>query len=1349
MLSIAMDRVDAAPRGSSRRRQAVAWAGRVARPLAWLAMGLLVLLAGARDGSARLRPYYVLRTATEAAAVKPRILFVLDTSGSMGMMAQPTLEECAWERCENPAFAGTIHESRMAAARRAIHQVIVATQDDAKFALVTFDQHGPHNNAPAMCSTAAGNRRFVWITHYNYPDVGFPWHEIRRDVHLGAWRLCQGNDIRPYPYLRWDDLGVGSVVGANHQAGPLPPSPLIGTSYAEMSDAANAQRKVQWFPRFMGVRFQPNDTTDPDRAITHATTGDYGTSNADRNANVWQQDFYYWPYVDGFPGYSNYEVNPPSSGNNHAGVIGQVNNVQDGQLYAPFYLDLSTTPVNPNAWGPATEQEATALVLSHTSPLVQGGVDAVGYTPWYSTIGPIPAAPTQSNGYNAHTTVSSYLAFVRNVQSPDVCAPTAAVLVTDGTPYPANEGGWRLYRRLANLRTQLDTRVYVVGFFLEGEDELNAMACAGAGACDGTQCDTPCDDQPTHDWDTCANPADPANGCAFLASSADELQQVLSQIVAQIGEFELPSGPPSTANEFGVAGGGGGDVVALQTTISAITEYPTWRGHVVRSYCEFTEPGTGNLLSSCVPPSPEFEAEAYEETFGPCPQSRAWDAGECLSLTPWTERRLYTHDASNQLVPVSEPDGTASGQFVAELVAQGIVSGANAEAEADELVAFLLGRDAPNGWKLPGLANSAPIIVQRVPPYDPERIPTVAIRDPHCGGRLLGASDGVPVSLEEYAEEVWDDDNKLAIPSEHFESQEAVLIGDDFGVLHAFQLDSGNELWGFLPRFLLPSLAEKAALGAATYGQTGEIEDHRYGIAATVNRGWVFDDRAVDPAQHRWRQLAIVGMGPGGTEHMVLDVSHMSPESPQGPFEVLWTTADPALEAQYDAFNGETWARPALGYHVPDDVSTQAPDSYFVMGTGYPLTGGGGSDHGRTLLRVDALTGQIVEHAVLPPVDPTTLYEPVFGTVTDVAVGTHCLSRLWAEMQEAYVVDPAGRLFRWDLGRETNHAADSGGVWGNAATPALATPIPACEGAGATCTVNPGNRAETFTFAAAVSSNDRLDDITSVSTAAPIAPTNQFLVALAGGSPADDALRVGPGASYQSSLYVLVDDHTSDPTAGFDVPAGAPKTAPGAHASFMRVALTDLERTRTLVPFDGSATYQETRSFARGTRPLRAPRIFVTGVVDEETLDEANPTVIEGVEVYNIQFTVYEPPSAICNQAFYDDANDQWHEDPGSTFLITFRLTANVGTGFDLINGAGAGGASGANFGAGFSTGLTLASVEQIGSGECANGGCGPQLLSPSTAPCDPNASHPITPAGAGAALAATHSELPAFTPVE
>lgn len=1326
----------------------------MARPLGWLALVLVVLLAGTQESGARLEPYFVLRTATADTTLRPRILFVLDTSGSMGNQAKLGLLECQWNECENPASYGTIQESRIGLARRVIRETIVATGAQAKFALMTFDQNAAFapNANPAKCTDIAADRRFQWVDQFWYNSA--PMALNRHPGHVGAWRLCMGKTIRPYSYLRWDNLGVGAVITANNQTGDLPPSPLISTALADITQLSNATRKVQWFPRFVGIRFHPDDSTDPGRVLTHASNGDYGLNNANKDAQVWGHDFYYWPYVDGFPGYANFRTSPTSTTGpspNLAGIAASQSSTNNaGKLFAPFYLDLSDTTVVVDANTPQSEDHAESIVVSNVSPSIEGGVDAAGETPWASTIGDIPGVPLESNSVYSHQTVASYLSFVNSVDSPDYCAPTTAVLITDGNPSPTAEGGAVLYQRLAALRRQLDTKVYVVGFFLNSND-LNSMACAGAGACDGGLCSTPCDDVPADGWDTCANPANPTGQCAFLSNSAIELQTALTSIVKEVANFELPSGPGSTANEFGVTGDDGSTITALQTSIDATTEFPTWKGHVVRAYCDFTDPDTGELLPACTPPSPEFSTEATEETFGPCPQSRAWDAGECLALTPWTQRRLYTHDESNQLVPVANPDGTASAGFLAELTAQGVVSGAQADDQADAIAAFLLGRDAPNGWKLPGLANSAPIIVQRVPKYDASRVPSVAIRDPHCGGRLLGASDGVPSTLEDYAQEVWDVDNRLDSPSPHYEAQEAVLVGDDFGVLHAFQLDSGNELWGFVPRFLLQSLAQKSAIGAGTYGQPAAIEDHLYGLGATINRGWVYDDTSADPLLRRWRQLAILGMGPGGAEHMVLDVSHMSPQSPQGPFEVVWTTEDVGLKAQYDPYNGQTWARPAMGYHVPGDVSTQAPDAFYVMGSGY-ATAGGGVDQGRVLLRSDALTGQLVEYAVLPAVDASDTFEPAFGTVTDAAVATHCLSRMWAEMQEVYVADPAGRLFRWDLGRETGHEADSGGVWGTAATSALAQPIPACEGTGATCTVSPANRGESFTFPPAVSSNDRLDDITSVSSAGPTSPTNQFLLALVGGSPSDDALREGTGATYQSSLYVIVDDHASNKPGGITVPAGAPKTAPGANAGFMRMALTDIERTRTIIPFTGAATIEETRNFSRGTRPIRAPRIFVTGVVDEATLDDANPTVIEGVEVYNLQFTVYEPPTAVCDPSFYDDDEDQWHEDPGSTFLITFRLTSNVSSGFDLINGAGAGGGggSGADFGGGFATGLTLASVAQIGTGDCANGGCGPQVSNPASAPCDNNTTHPSgSTSGGGSAMAVTHTELSAFTPVE
>lgn len=1364
----------------------------MALPIKVLVACVAMLLLGVQESEARLHPYYVVRNATDDIVLKPRILFVLDTSGSMTARAMPGIQTCLWQTCESDAYAGTNLESRVSAARRAIHQVINSTGDAARFALMTFEQNDPHVNRPPTCSSGA---RFSWIWASAYP--GLPWDLVYPNGYAGSWHLCQGFDTRPYPYIRWDFLGQGSVIGSNNQVGAVPPSPLISTDYSDMSDWQNGWRPVQWFPEFLGVRFHPDDITDPGRELTYETVGDYGNTAYYQDLYVWEQDFYYWPYVDGFPGYSHWSTHPAEVGNNTGGVAGVDFAIARGRLYSPFYFDFSDPGggpplIDPAVQGPTSETEAQDAVLARTSPLIYGGVDAVGLTPWASTIGTVPNVITESNAAGSHSTVASYLSFVTDVDTADSCAPTAAVLITDGEPYPVAEAGAVLYERLANLREDLGVNTYVVGFFLAGSVALNDMACAAAGACDGGVCTTPCDDTPTDGWDTCADPGNPAGECAYLSSSAEELQAVLTQIVENIGDFDVPSGPGSTANEFGVTGSAGSDdqVEALQTTLAAGTDFPSWQGHVTRGLCDHRD-DAGDLLPSCVDPGFPYGAAnpctvaddcgpgglcsggtcQDEETFGPCPRSRTWDAGECLQQTNVDERRLYTHDINNELVAIAQQvvidpdpldaDGDTShvratsafrNELAAAILAEDPAAAAPTQDDANRVATFLYGMHAPSDWKLPGLASSAPIIVRRVPPYNPDFRPSVALSDPHCGGRLLGAADGVPPSLEEYAEEAWEESNLLSGGgfASHYEAQEAVLIGDDFGVLHAFQLNSGNELFGFVPRAILASLAEKAEVGPLTYGQEGELDEHSYGLSATLNVGWVFDDRDADPNNHTWRQLGIMGMGPGGRDYLVLDLSHMSPNSSRGPFEVMWTSEDPALAADYDRYAGETWARPALGYHVPGEVSTNAPDAYYVLGSGYPVDGTF-PEEGRTLLQVEALTGQIVDYAVVPAVPASELYEPSYGTIVDPAISSHCLSRLWAEMQEVYVADPAGRVFRWDLGRDTAHVADSGGLWGTAATAAIPA-IPACTGGLNNCSIVASNPGEPFSFAPAVTSNDRLDDITSASSAGPLTPSDQFLVALAGGAPADDALHEGDGLEYHSSLFVLVDDHSADPTAGFTIPAGAPKTDPGTDAAYMRMALSDITRTRTITPYPGATPFEETQEFTRQTRPLRAPRIFVTGAVIPGADPADAPTIIDGVEVYFIEFTVYEPPARLCDRRFYDAANDEWYEDPGTTFVLTFRLTADVASGFDLINGAdaaaaGGGGGGTADFGS--DAGLILQSVQQVGTGQCADGGCGAQLGNPSSVPCDNNSGGGGVPTGSGSAIAVSSKELSAFTPVE
>jgi hypothetical protein len=1293
-----------------------------------LAVLVLGLLAFGREGRARLQPYYVL-SGTGTLKTAPRVLFVVDTSGSMAWQSQETSAQCAWSECENGDGAA---QSRIAAAREAIRNVVAATETTARFGLMTFEQYKPPTSVPAKCNNGA---RFAWASHYGY----FSWADITQHAGFtGTWRLCDPVN-RPYPYLRWDELGVGSVVSSDGETGDVPASPLISVAESDLKSTSNATRRVQWFPEFMGVRVNLNDDTDPNGTILAETIGDFADDDNDRLSEVWGQDFYYWPYVDGFPGYSAYVAYPYEKSSDMLGIAADNSGVNAASLYAPFYLDLSETAIPDTQWGPTSESDANDRVLDAVSPMIEGGLDAAGGTPWSSAIGSIPAFETEDNSQYSHSSVASYLKFVSSISEEDSCAPTIAVLVTDGQP-STGEGGATLYSRLAALRNELDVKTYVVGFFLSGAT-LNKMACAAAGACSGT-CDTPCDDTPAKDWDTCSNADDPGNDCAYLANSTEELSAVLTEIVSGELSTEIGSGPAETLNDFGVgAAGQVGEGEIVQTQIEAYTEWPGWKGHVMRTLCDAEDPDSpGQPASYCV--DKPFDLDLMQETFGPCPQSRTWDAGECLQQTTWSDRRLYSHDASNVVYAINEEDGSATAKFIEELEAIGLVTGSDTEAEADAIVAFLLGKDWPSGWKLPGLANAAPAVVRRIPRFQPSVTPTVAIRDPHCAGRELSnvAAAGLPDSLETFAKEAWDADEKLATPTEHYEYQEAVLVGDDLGVLHAFQLDSGNELWGFLPRTLLDTAVQQVALGSSNMGQPEAVDDHIYGIAGTVNHTWVFDDRSPNEDLHAWRHLGVLGLGAGGTELLAFDLSHMSPESPDGPLEVLWTTEDAALAADYDARLGETWSRPAIVYEVPGNALTSEPDARLVFGTGYQSTG----TTGRAWALVDALTGELLDEGLASdPAAETYKAYGDYGTVADVAVGSHCISRFWAEMQEAYAADTAGRLFRWDLGEGE---ADSDRDWSGAQAWPV-TQLPACQGLSDTCNVG-GGKADVFTFAPSVTANDRIDDPGGSGSGDMPQGIDQFLVALVSGSIADSDLDgTDPTSDFHSSLYLLVDDHSSgDPNAGFDIPTGAPKSDPDAldaEPHYMRLALSDIGRTRTFTPFAGSPQYVETRNFARRARPIRSPRISVTGVLDTST---AEPTVIEGVEVFRVTFTVFEPAAAECDARWYDSDAGQWYVDEGAVYELTFRLTALSSQGFDFANGAGD---AVADFSGGLgSSGLVLESVTQVTEGGCNDGSCGPRIGAAKTTPCDGNVDQEEA-SGAVFAMPMSTRVLPGFTPVE
>jgi hypothetical protein len=1380
--------------------------------LLWLElMGAALLLLGVvgrpQMANARLDPFYIVHGASYG-TVAPRILFMLDTSGSMGnditytpnKLPSPSTK-CYWDNCENED-AGVL-QSRIHAARTVISGLAQANKDKAEFALMTYATALPPDGTntrpvplPCKSRSAAGplnnNQlyRFTWVENVNQP-FSSQWKPNRNPFGVpGTWVLC--GDNRPFPYLRHDDLGGFSM--PDDSDAPLPDMPLYlaESDLAAFEDPANYSRRVQWFPRFVGRRVNLDCSDASKESIAENTYGDFdGDDLAAKKANVCGRDFYYWPYVDGNPGYSFYKglsednmehTECDDNGNNCKTETSQTHRLGiarrepggKASLYAPFYSEaaLADDAIPVAGKGPLSIDDAWLMFDGITAKSYAGGADVLGGTPAATSLGVVenlvnidnqtntvtsakPSLPW-TNAVFGHETVSSYLAFMRLVDEDELCRPVTLIIVTDGQPDPwNNEGGAKLYERLRSVRRLLGVKTYMVAFTQEVNADpvslarIHEMGCAASGS---DSIPTPCLGGNTFsNWDTCANPEDPENECAWLSDDHEELEAQLTQIIAQALALDVPSGAPTTANDFESS------QAAIQTSISSYTEVPEWRGHISRGACTDEDPENPGQLADYCMNAADVPIDTDElETYGPCPMSRVWDAGECLALTEWTDRRLYTHDFDNNVFRIAEPNGDPSAQFIAlvtQLDNQGRIdpplSDDNSEKSA-EIVAmaqWLLGKDMPDGWKLPGLPNAAPILIRRVPQYNSQYLPTVGIRDPHCAGRRNLLGDNVPPSLEEFSTDAWSVVSGGGL-ADHYNYTEAVLVGDDFGILHAFHYDSGNELFGFVPLALINNSRKLSVNGTANFGQSEELDEHVFGIASTVNNGWAFDHEA-----STWRHLAVFGLGAGGSEILALDVSHMGRLQIDDPIEVVWTTSTTAIAGDYAATLGETWGRPALTYAAPNDSMALEPESYLVFGSGY-RDGVGEEERGRTVWVVDALTGETVtQRAFMEPPDPETTYDVAddYAAVADIALGSHCLSRYWGEMQEAYWADPAGRLYRWDLATATSavksfpHLADGGGSkWEeNSAGFAVAQAslrFAACQGTDDfSCSVgsvgNGGAKGDVFTFSPSVVANNRIDDPgANDGGVLGLGDRDQFLVALASGSPNDNVLDGGDDDNdFHSSIYLIADDHRGPAVnGGFNVPEDGPVTPPGTSASFMRLPLNQIERTRT-IHFPDGETDEETRSFSKSARPLRAPMVRVTGLsYDDELVGE----------VFYVSFTIYEPGISSCDSRWFNDETGEWEADPGATYDVTFRLVVADGQAFNFNSGY----VLAEDYGDGYGTngGLSQPVVTQA---DCQGENCGALLEAPKTTPCDPNIDAPAI--GGAISIQTGWTEIEGYSPLE
>lgn len=133
-----------------------------------------------------------------------------------------------------------------------------------------------------------------------------------------------------------------------------------------------------------------------------------------------------------------------------------------------------------------------------------------------------------------------------------------------------------------------------------------------------------------------------------------------------------------------------------------------------------------------------------------------------------------------------------------------------------------------------------------------------------------------------------------------------IYVGSNSGMLHAFDADSGEELFGFVPNAVFDHLAEL----------TDPDYSHRYFVD-----GEIFVGHANIPARGGWRTVLVGGLGAGGKSLFALDVTN--PDN--------FTAADVLWEFTH-ADLGYTFGRPT--------VAPMGNDNWAVIfGNGYYSTG--------------------------------------------------------------------------------------------------------------------------------------------------------------------------------------------------------------------------------------------------------------------------------------------------------------------------------------------------------------------------------------------------------------------------
>ena len=239
-----------------------------------------------------------------------------------------------------------------------------------------------------------------------------------------------------------------------------------------------------------------------------------------------------------------------------------------------------------------------------------------------------------------------------------------------------------------------------------------------------------------------------------------------------------------------------------------------------------------------------FESQTwkgYVESFalpysnGATPQ---WEAGALLQSRTGDSRTIYTSTTGSNKVALTTASASS---FVTPLAAVDLT-------DATNIINYTRGNAVAGtrdraGWKLGDIVDAAPLMV------------------------------GKPSGFKNYL-------GYSAFRTANVARPEVLFVGSNDGMLHCFDISNGNELWGYVPKSVLPGLK---GLMSPTYCHNFFV--NLSPSAYDINIGGT------------WKTVLIGGQERGGNGLFALDVTNPAANS----FSVLWDVSIAALKGSWNA----------------------------------------------------------------------------------------------------------------------------------------------------------------------------------------------------------------------------------------------------------------------------------------------------------------------------------------------------------------------------------------------------------------------------------------------------------------